>query len=94
LERSIRHALDRKRVEDALRESEEKYRDLFENSSDLIQVAKSDGLIVYVNDAWKKVLGYGDEEVTQFSFFDIVHPDSRAKCLEVFQRAVTGEKID
>jgi len=94
LERSIRHALERKRAEDALRESEEKYRDLFENSNDLIQIAKSDGLIVYVNGAWKKVLGYADEEVSLFSFFDIVHPASRTKCQEVFQRAVAGETID
>jgi PAS domain S-box-containing protein len=94
LERSIRHALERKRAEDALRESEEKYRDLFENSNDLIQIAKSDGLIVYVNGAWKRVLGYTDEEASHFSFFDIAHPASRAKCLEVFARAVAGEKID
>jgi PAS domain S-box-containing protein len=83
-----------KRFEKALRESEERYRDLFENSNDLIQVANPDGLIVYVNSVWKRVLGYEDEEVMHFSFFDIVAPASRAKCLEVFTRAVAGEKID
>jgi two-component system, sensor histidine kinase and response regulator len=83
-----------KRFEKALRESEERYRDLFENSNDLIQVANPDGLIVYVNSVWKRVLGYEDEEVMHFSFFDIVAPASRAKCLDLFQRAVAGEKID
>lgn len=83
-----------KRFEKALRESEERYRDLFENSNDLIQVANPDGLIVYVNGVWKRVLGYEDEDVMHFSFFDIVAPASRAKCLEVFTRAVAGEKID
>lgn len=83
-----------KRFEKALRESEERYRDLFENSSDLIQIAQPDGLIVYVNNVWKRAMGYDDEEVTHFSVFDIVTPDSRAKCLEVFARAVSGEKID
>ena len=83
-----------KRFEKALRESEERYRDLFENSNDLIQVANPDGLIVYVNSVWKRVLGYEAEEVMHFSFFDIVAPASRAKCLEVFTRAVAGEKID
>jgi two-component system, sensor histidine kinase and response regulator len=83
-----------KRSEKALRESEARYRDLFENSSDLIQIANPDGLIVYVNSVWKRVLGYEDEEVTGFSSFDIVHPSSRAKCFELFTRAVAGEKID
>ena len=83
-----------KRFEKALRESEERYRDLFENSNDLIQVANPDGLIVYVNSVWKRVLGYEDQEVMHFSFFDIVAPASRAKCLEVFTRAAAGEKID
>ena len=83
-----------KRFEKALRESEERYRDLFENSSDLIQIANPDGLIVYVNSVWKRVLGYEDAEVRLFSFFDIVHPDSLGKCLEVFTRAVAGESID
>jgi two-component system, sensor histidine kinase and response regulator len=83
-----------KRFEKALRDSEERYRDLFENSSDLIQIANPDGLIVYVNGVWKRVLGYDDEEVTRFSFFDIVAPASRAKCFEVFTRAVAGERID
>ncbi len=83
-----------KLFEKALRESEERYRDLFENSSDLIQIANPDGLIVYVNSVWKRILGYDDEEVRRFSFFDIVAPTSRAKCFEVFTRAVAGERID
>jgi two-component system sensor histidine kinase/response regulator len=83
-----------KRFEKALRESEERYRDLFENSSDLIQIADPDGVIVYVNSVWKRLLGYNDDEVTLFSFFDIVHPDNRAKCLRVFTRALAAEKIE
>ncbi len=83
-----------KRIEKALRESEERYRDLFENSTDLIQIADPDGLIVYVNSVWKRVLGYEDEEVRDFSFFDMVTPGNRAKCWELFAHAVAGEKID
>jgi PAS domain S-box-containing protein len=83
-----------KRIGKALRESEERYRDLFENSSDLIQIASPDGLIVYVNSVWKRVLGYADEELTHFSFFDMVTPGSRAKCRELFAHAIAGERID
>jgi PAS domain S-box-containing protein len=83
-----------KRNEQALRESEERYRDLFENSTDLIQLADPDGQIVYVNSVWRRVLGYEEEEVTNFSFFDMVSPRSRAKCWELFAHAVAGEKIE
>jgi len=83
-----------KRFEKALRESEERYRDLFEDSNDLVQIANPHGLIVYVNSVWKRILGYDEEEVTHFSFYDIVAPASRAKCLEMFTRAVAGERID
>ncbi|MEP7342450.1 MAG: PAS domain S-box protein, partial [Acidobacteriota bacterium] len=83
-----------RRNQQALRESEERYRDLFENSNDLIQIANPDGLIIYVNSAWKRVLGYEDDEARHLSFFDMVTPGSRAKCWELFAHAVAGENID
>ncbi|MEA2035156.1 MAG: PAS domain S-box protein [Euryarchaeota archaeon] len=83
----------RKQVEEALRESEEKYRDLFENANDLIQSVTQDGHFVYVNRAWRNNLGYTEEEIADLSLFDIIHPDSQAHCMEVFQRVMSGEKV-
>ncbi len=85
---------ERKRAEEALRESEERYRDLFENANDLIQSVTLDGSLVYVNRAWRETLGYSEEEIPGLSLFDIIHPDSQAHCMEIFQRVMAGEEFD
>jgi PAS domain S-box-containing protein len=79
---------------EALKESEEKYRDLFENANDLIQSVTPDGRFVYVNRAWKEALGYGDDELKELTLFDVIHPDSRDHCADVFERVLAGERAD
>lgn len=81
---------DRKRSEMMLRESEEKYRDLFENATDLIQIIGLNGNILYANRAWRNTLGYNEKEISKLSLLDIIHPDSKAHCMELFQK-VTRE---
>ncbi len=85
---------DRKRAEEALKESGERYHDLFENTNDLIQSVTPDGHLVYVNRAWRETLGYREEEIRDLSLFDIVHPDCREHCMEAFQRVISGENVD
>jgi len=85
---------ERRQAERQLKESEERYRDLFENANDLIQSAAPDGSLIYVNRAWREALGYSEEEVSRLSLFDIIHPDSLAHCIEMFERVMSGEKLD
>ena len=66
---------ERMLAQETLRRSEERYRDIFENSMDLIQVLGPDGTIRYVNGAWRQTLGYDDHELESLSIFDIIHPD-------------------
>ena len=81
---------ERMHTEQALRQSEEKYRDLFENANDLIQSIGPDGAFQYVNRAWRETLGYGADEVPGLSVFDILHPDC-IECGPDFKSVVFGE---
>jgi len=81
-------------TEKALRESEEGCWDLLENANDLIQSVAPDSRFLYVNRTWREALGYSREEVAGLSLFDIIHPDSQAHCMEVFQRVLSGEEAD
>ena len=83
----------RKRAEEALRESEERFRDLFENASDLIQSTAPNGRFLFVNRAWSETLGYTDAELRGLRVFDIVHPDHRDEWAMAFRRVIVGENL-
>ncbi len=82
------------KAQEKLRQSEELYRDLFENTKELIQSVDAQGKIIYVNTMWKEALGYVDEEIENQSILNFVHPDSREHCREAMENVFLGKKID
>ena len=76
----------------ALRASEERYRDLFDNSTDLIQSVGADGRFQYVNRAWSQTLGYSELEAARMDLSAIVHPESRVECMQTFDRVLSGDR--
>ena len=56
---NARDVSERKRADTALRESEERYRDLFDNASDLVCMVGPAGSLLYANQAWQQGTGYG-----------------------------------
>jgi PAS domain S-box-containing protein len=66
---------DRKRAEEELRESEERFRTLFENAPLGYQSLDRNGNFVELNETWCKLLGYTKEEVLGRNFSEFVHPD-------------------
>ena len=91
---NARDVSERKRADRALRESEERYRDLFDHASDLVCMAAPDGSLLYVNQAWKDGLGYNEEEIGRMQLLDIVHPECRARYNEVLTRVLDGDRLD
>ncbi|BAY33857.1 adenylate/guanylate cyclase [Nostoc carneum NIES-2107] len=89
----IGHFIKCKQTEAALVESEERYRDLFENVNDLIQSVNAYGRFLYVNKAWQKTLGYSEAEIANLTLFDIIHPDFHQRSRQKFYSVMSGEKL-
>ena len=85
--------IERKQAEKNLKENEEKFHDLFENSNDLVQIVAPDGCFMNVNRTWRETLGYSQKEIAHLSFFDIIHPDNHEHCKKIFQQVMSGEKV-
>lgn len=82
---------ERQHVEQALRESEERFRKLFYDAPIGMVLVGLDHRIVDTNDAFCKMLGYSPEELTQMTFVEITHPDDIEIDLSFVEQAIRGE---
>jgi len=89
----IRDITDRKRAEDALRESEERFRTLFEQSRDAIYLGTPAGTITDANQAWLDLFGYTRDELSHITAEDMyANPADRKSFLRRITR--TGHVTD
>ena len=86
------HYIERRQAEDALFESELKYRNVVENAGDAIIVAQ-EGIIKYINSCGIKLTGYSLEELTSRPFTSFIHPDDREYVLQRHMRRTKGEEV-
>ena len=86
---------ERKRIEQALRSSEEQFRATFELASvGMVQADPGTGHFLRVNKKFCAITGFSPAELVGRRFSDITHPDDRDQDWEVFARAVRGETPD
>ncbi|HYM60668.1 MAG TPA: PAS domain S-box protein, partial [Thermoanaerobaculia bacterium] len=81
-------------AERKIRESEDRFRDLFENSNDLILSVDRHGRFVFANRAWLRTLGYTAEELRGLVIGDLAHPDCLENCKEILRRVMAGQWIN
>lgn len=83
---------DRIRTEEALRESEERYRAVVDISPDVIfNISAGDGTITSLNPAFQKVTGWSDTEWLGKPFTSIIHIDDLTIAKENFEQVLSGE---
>lgn len=83
---------ERKKAEDALIKSEEKYRNLFENANDLIYVHDMEGNYLSINNAGERVFGYTREESLKLKIQDVIAPDSVDFAKQMIAKKLQGDK--
>ena len=81
-----------KSMEEALRESEGKYRSLVENSNDGIVIVQG-RRIVFANKVVKEISGYSEEELKKLSFLKLIAPSSRSAVLKRYFARLAGLQV-
>lgn len=88
----INEISDRKKIESLLRESEEKYRQIFENANDGILLTV-DGIVRFINPTIYDMTGYLPKNIIGKPFSDFMHMDYRDLIMENHMKRLRGEKV-
>jgi diguanylate cyclase (GGDEF)-like protein/PAS domain S-box-containing protein len=84
---------DKKLAEEGLRSSEEKFRDLFDNSSDLIQIITPDGRFLFVNRAWREAMEYSEQDLPGLLMWDVLSVNCQVACRKHMEEALQGKNL-
>jgi PAS domain S-box-containing protein len=84
---------DRKRTEEALRTSEERYRELFENANDIVYTLDLAGNLTSLNKAGERIIGYSRDELLNQPIVELIVPEYLETMLQMFNRKVAGERL-
>jgi len=78
----------RKMIEEALKKSEDFFREVTENSSDVIIITDSQGNIKYCSRSVERFSGYKPEELIGKSAFDFIYPDDLERAMQDYNEAL------
>ena len=84
--------LERKRTEEALQQSEERFRSIFENASAGMATVSPDGRYLQVNPAFCGWLGYSEKELLGMNVLDVTHPEDFEKTHSVLREVAAGRR--
>ncbi|ALI99917.1 PAS domain-containing sensor histidine kinase [Rufibacter tibetensis] len=84
---------ERKRAEEALKESEERFRTMAEASGLLIAQTDLEGNAIYFNKAWMALTGRTMEELLDYGWGEFLHPDDRESFIEAYRTAFEKREV-
>lgn len=94
LRHSIRYAIERKQIEEILRQSREMYCSLVENINTFIWQSDIQGNITFINKNGQNALEVPEEMIIGKHFLNFVHPDDQNNASEAFQKMIiTGKNV-
>ena len=82
---------ERKTLEEALRRSEEQFRHLVEDITDVIYAADRDGRVTYMSPVAERLYGYAPAEVVDRPFSEFIFPEDLQGVVEGFREAISGD---
>jgi PAS domain S-box-containing protein len=83
---------DRKRAEQALRKSEERWRSVFENSAIGVALTDLNGRFLATNHVYQTIVGYTEEELRALCFLDVTHEDYREANWALITELLEGKR--
>ena len=86
--------IERHRAEDALRTSEQRFRALIENGSDVVTLLDTDGVILYYSPSIKRILGYSEEDLVGAEAFALVHPEDAERVRNTFAAILDAQETE
>ncbi len=81
---------ERKKVEDALRQSEERFRELFENAADAVYTVDLQGHFTSANAASERLTGYSVDELLRMKVPDLMTPEQLERSVKMLEAKLTG----
>jgi PAS domain S-box-containing protein len=92
---TVQDITERKQIEEALREREQRFRELAESLPEMVWVSEPDGFVSYINQRFERYIGVPLAQLTGGTAFDHVHPDDRGRSEMLWQRSITtGESYE
>ncbi len=94
MERALRewhNITERRRAEQALRESEQRFRSVFEYASAGMAIVSPEGNVLQVNPTFCRLSGYSEKECLKKNVLDVTHPDDREESRRLYGQLLTGQ---
>ena len=91
---SFRDITEQRKIDSSLKESEERYRVIFESSTLGILNMRRDGTFIRANSAFSRFIGYTESELLKMNILDVTHPNDRERTVSGFRDSASNDRVE